>query len=120
MNVIENPMMNIIEFSKTVRKRDESFSRAFSCSSDAPEMIEIYPGTRGRTQGDRNETRPAMNAVKTETLSIELGQCSTRGRSQAALEFVRRAFRPRSVESSTTPGEKPRLHAFNNDVRCGN
>src|SRR5215510_7284919 len=109
---MENPMMNMIEFSKTVRKREESFSRAFSCSSDAPEMIEIYPGTRGRTQGDRNETRPAMNAVKTETLSIEPGQCSTRGRSQSALEFVeppityvqqRRSRRERSTSSTCHP-----------------
>jgi hypothetical protein len=34
-------------------------------------MIERYPGTSGRTQGDRNETKPAKKAAKTETLSID-------------------------------------------------
>jgi hypothetical protein len=30
---------------------------------EAPESMEIYPGTRGSTQGDRNETIPARNAI---------------------------------------------------------
>ena len=29
-------------------------------------MIEIYPGTSGRTHGDKNEISPAMNEVKME------------------------------------------------------
>jgi hypothetical protein len=27
----------------------------------------MYPGTRGRTHGDRKETSPAMNAANTDT-----------------------------------------------------
>jgi hypothetical protein len=35
---------------------------AFSSSKPTPEIIERYPGTNGRTQGDRNEVRPAKKA----------------------------------------------------------
>jgi hypothetical protein len=35
-----------------------------------PEIIEIYPGTSGSTQGERNDTRPAVNAAISETLCI--------------------------------------------------
>jgi hypothetical protein len=60
MKVIEKPTINMTEFTKTVRSRDASF--ALSRSSEVPEIMEIYPGTRGRTHGDRNEMSPAANA----------------------------------------------------------
>src|SRR5437588_3662585 len=61
MNTRLNPMMNIIEFSITERMSLESW--CFSSSTPAPEMSETYPGTSGRTQGERNEIRPAKNAA---------------------------------------------------------
>ena len=40
INVIEKPIMNMMEFSRTVRRIEESFCCALSCSSEEPEMIE--------------------------------------------------------------------------------
>src|SRR5437763_15090035 len=40
--------------------------RSLSCCSSsmvAPEINDTYPGTSGKTQGDRNETVPATNAA---------------------------------------------------------
>jgi hypothetical protein len=31
-----------------------------------PDINEIYPGTNGRTQGERNEINPAANAIYKE------------------------------------------------------
>ena len=70
MKVMENPTMNMIEFTNTARERDESFSFAFNWSNEEPEMMEMYPGTNGRTHGDKNEIKPAPNAQKMEMLSI--------------------------------------------------
>jgi hypothetical protein len=58
---IEKPRMNIKEFRKTLRIRRESCS--LSSSTLAPEISDTYPGTRGRTQGERNEINPARNAA---------------------------------------------------------
>src|SRR5713226_5824395 len=41
-----------------------------SCSMPMPESMEIYPGTSGRTQGERNETSPARKAPARETSFI--------------------------------------------------
>src|SRR5258708_5716456 len=35
-----------------------------------PESIEMYPGTRGSTQGERKETNPARKAPRSETSVI--------------------------------------------------
>ena len=34
-----------------------------SLSNDVPEMYEIYPGIKGRTQGDKKLTNPAKKAI---------------------------------------------------------
>jgi hypothetical protein len=34
--------------------------------NDTPEIKEIYPGTSGRTQGDKKEIKPAAKAMKIE------------------------------------------------------
>jgi hypothetical protein len=36
-----------------------------------PESIEMYPGTRGSTQGVRNEITPASSAAKIETRMVK-------------------------------------------------
>jgi hypothetical protein len=38
-------------------------SLSFSSSTLAPEIREMYPGTRGSTHGDKNETIPARNTA---------------------------------------------------------
>jgi hypothetical protein len=55
--------MNISEFSIT--------ELIFRCvaglrtsSTEAPEIIDTYPGTSGNTQGERNEISPATKAAK--------------------------------------------------------
>ena len=58
---MEKPRMNISEFNITERIRRESCS--LSSSTLAPEMSDIYPGTSGRTQGERNEINPPRNAA---------------------------------------------------------
>jgi hypothetical protein len=35
-----------------------------------PDNMEMYPGTSGKTQGDKNETSPARNAPASETSLI--------------------------------------------------
>src|SRR5262249_25292144 len=47
-----------------------STRRQFACSrspSETPVTAERYPGTSGRTQGERNETSPAASAAKIPT-----------------------------------------------------
>src|ERR1041384_5286947 len=41
-----------------------------SCSIPIPLSIEMYPGTSGSTQGDKNETSPARNAAASETSGV--------------------------------------------------
>jgi hypothetical protein len=35
--------------------------------AEYPDIIERYPGSKGRTQGEMNEMTPAPNAIKTWT-----------------------------------------------------
>ena len=62
MNTIEKPATNAIEFRK-MRATSGAPPPAFSASIDSPESMEMYPGTSGSTQGDRNEATPARNAI---------------------------------------------------------
>jgi hypothetical protein len=32
-------------------------------ANETPDMKEIYPGTRGKTHGDKKEIKPAANAI---------------------------------------------------------
>jgi hypothetical protein len=74
IKTIENPPIKKIAFNKTMRlslpTKPSPPVWALASSTDTPDMKEIYPGTRGRTQGDRNEIRPAANAIYIETSSI--------------------------------------------------
>ena len=61
MNTRLKPVTNVRELSIT------DFLNLLSCrfnsSTPAPEIRETYPGTSGKTHGDRNEIRPAKNAA---------------------------------------------------------
>jgi hypothetical protein len=67
INTMENPMMKEIELYRIIifsllRKRvPPSFS--LISANETPDIKEIYPGTRGRTQGDKKEIKPAANAI---------------------------------------------------------
>src|SRR5256885_10535852 len=60
-NTTLNPRMKPIEF--TITRRISCDCGAFSSSTPTPEIRDTYPGTSGRTQGDRNEIRPATQAA---------------------------------------------------------
>src|SRR5271157_5970691 len=61
MKTMLKPRMNAAEFSITFRNSCPSWD--FSSSTPTPEISETYPGTSGRTQGDRKEINPATNAA---------------------------------------------------------
>ena len=61
MKTMLKPMMKAAEFSITLRNSCPSCN--FSSSTPTPEINETYPGTSGRTQGDRKEIRPATNTA---------------------------------------------------------
>src|SRR5713226_2745754 len=54
----ENPAANASELRK-MRPMSSVPGPDFISSTEAPESIDMYPGTSGRTQGERNETTPA-------------------------------------------------------------
>ncbi len=58
----ENPTTKARELRST-RPMSWPLASLFSSSTEAPESMEIYPGTRGSTQGERKETSPATNAI---------------------------------------------------------
>src|SRR3569833_2006075 len=62
MNTRLNPAMNISELNITRRSRGASAS--CNVSIPVPEISETYPGTSGKTHGDRKERIPATNAAK--------------------------------------------------------
>src|SRR5690348_2422725 len=64
MKTAENPMTKANAVARTPARGALS---SFSCSTPMPESIDTYPGTRGNTQGEMNENKPATNAVRTVT-----------------------------------------------------
>ncbi len=64
MKTIENPVTNA---SADVSRLPRGALPSLSCSTPMPESIDTYPGTSGRTHGERNDTRPATNAANMET-----------------------------------------------------
>src|SRR5581483_2075590 len=60
-NTTLNPRMNPMEL--TMTRRISCDCGDFSSSTPTPEIRETYPGTRGSTQGERNEIRPATKAA---------------------------------------------------------
>jgi hypothetical protein len=69
MNTTENPMTKETAEAKRPPRGCWPWR---NCSMPMPESIEMYPGTRGSTQGERNETSPAINAAARETSVIFL------------------------------------------------
>jgi len=53
--------MKAAEFSISFRSTRASWD--FSSSTPVPEINDTYPGTRGRTQGERKEISPAKKAA---------------------------------------------------------
>lgn len=67
MKTNENPPVNN---SALIKTRDLLLPNNFlplfdslNSSRDTPEINDRYPGTSGRTQGDRNDIKPAVNAM---------------------------------------------------------
>src|SRR5580704_11629597 len=61
MKTTLKPRMKLTEFNIILRNSCDSC--ALSSSTPAPEIKDTYPGTRGKTQGERNEIKPATNAA---------------------------------------------------------
>src|SRR5690348_16463582 len=68
MNTMLKPRMNISELRITLGISPLPPKR--SSSTPTPEISDTYPGTRGNTQGDKNETSPATNAAMGDTEDI--------------------------------------------------
>jgi hypothetical protein len=70
----ENPATKNIEFNSMMPffGRIKVASSLFSLISanDTPDKKEIYPGTNGKTQGDKKEINPAANAIYIEKSGI--------------------------------------------------
>src|SRR6476659_3566613 len=61
MNTTLKPAIKRIECSITRPKTPDLC--CLISSTPTPEIIETYPGTRGKTHGDRNDSSPATNAA---------------------------------------------------------
>ena len=63
----ENPTIKKIELFRILRFSLLGKAAEPPCAlisvNDTPDIKEIYPGTSGRTQGDKKEIRPAANAM---------------------------------------------------------
>ena len=67
INTMENPMIKKIELKRIIRfsllrNGVLSFFSLIS-ANETPDIKDIYPGTSGRTQGDKKEIKPAANAI---------------------------------------------------------
>src|SRR5215467_10635054 len=87
MKTMLKPMMKAIEFSMTLRSSEVSW--IWSSSTPTPEISETYPGTSGSTQGERNETSPAMKAAIGVGLAI-LDYCTCRRTTPLSAEVTSR------------------------------
>ncbi len=71
INTIENPTTKNIELNIIMRlsllRNAVLLSFPVISSMETPDIKEIYPGTSGKTHGDRNEINPAANAMYMET-----------------------------------------------------
>jgi hypothetical protein len=67
---IEKPRTKNNELNKVFKKNLFELWDSLSSSKDKPEMKEIYPGTRGKTQGERKERIPNKKEVNKPTFSI--------------------------------------------------
>src|SRR5713226_8413303 len=67
MNTTEKPATKARE---EANRPELGTSPLRSCSMPMPESMEMYPGTSGKTQGERNETSPARKAAARGTSFI--------------------------------------------------
>jgi hypothetical protein len=74
INTRENPATKKSELIRTIRfsllRNDGMGFFSFISVKVTPETKEIYPGTRGNTQGDKKEISPAAKAMNMETSGI--------------------------------------------------
>jgi hypothetical protein len=70
----ENPTTKNSEFIRTIHfslfRKDGLGSFSFISLKVTPDTKEIYPGTRGKTQGDKKEISPAAKAKYMDTSGI--------------------------------------------------
>src|SRR5271157_221426 len=71
-----NPQINVNECSITVPSMRRSLDS--KSSTVAPEINDTYPGTRGSTHGDRNDSTPARNAARGRGRPCIKGYCNNR------------------------------------------
>src|SRR5688572_16272547 len=60
-NITDKPALKASEFAITARR--EFAAPSFKWSTLTPDIKEMYPGTRGKTHGDRNDSSPPANAI---------------------------------------------------------
>src|SRR6185369_15223588 len=61
--ISDSPALKATELRITQRTDERSSRCCFKRSTLTPEMNDRWPGTNGRTQGDRNEASPARKAI---------------------------------------------------------
>src|SRR5258706_1579463 len=61
--ITDSPALNASELSITAR-RAPAFEPSFKLSMLTPDINEMYPGTSGRTHGERNDRIPAAKAIQ--------------------------------------------------------
>ena len=70
----ENPAINRIELSSSaffsLLSRAKPLFPSLISENETPDINEKYPGTSGRTQGDKKEIIPAAKAIYRETSGI--------------------------------------------------
>src|SRR5918992_2480212 len=73
MKTAEKPTMNNSELRTTFRSSLGSACERLKSSKDTPAINERYDGTRGKTQGDKNDNNPAPKATMTESSTPFIG-----------------------------------------------
>lgn len=67
INTMENPTIKKIELKRIIRfsllRNGMPTFFSLISANETPDIKDIYPGTRGRTQGDKKEIKPAANAI---------------------------------------------------------
>src|SRR5580692_8350379 len=96
INTTEKPMTNANE---DAIRLPRGFSPRRNCSTPIPESIEMYPGTRGNTHGERNEISPATNAARIETCKVS---------SYSEIREIRYSFSANGDVYFEAPDENPR------------
>jgi hypothetical protein len=71
MKTTEKPKMNSSDFKKMTLLSAFLVSACLRNSTyERPEMTEIYEGTSGRTQGEKNDINPAASATGNESPAV--------------------------------------------------